>query len=159
MSVDLKPVPDLCKEHEASGDSLVMFLQEVQGHYGYLPREVLKAASRELDVSLARLYGLATFYSSFSLTEQGKHIIKVCDGTACHLRSGPALIDEVRRQLGIEAGETTEDKMFTLDVVACLGACALAPVMTIDSTYYGNMTLQRLKTVLDSHRKMKKVDT
>ena len=126
-----------------------MVLQDVQDHYNYLPAPALEHVAERLGVGLAKVYNVTTFYSSFSLTERGKHLIRLCDGTACHLRGGPMLGDEVKRQLGIDAGETTEDMMFTLDTVACLGACALAPVLTIGSKYHGKMTPQKLKATLD----------
>jgi len=149
MTVDTQPVPELCREHVASGGSLVMFLQEVQARYGYLPREVLKEASREMDVSLARLYGLATFYRSFSLTPRGKHEISVCTGTACHVRGAATILGHIERRLKIASGETTDDGEVTLIGVNCLGACALGPVIIVDGKYHGKMTVDKVDTVLE----------
>jgi len=149
MSVDLKPVDELCDRHRKSGQSLVMFLQEIQERYGYLPREVLKAASREIEVPLARLFGLATFYRSFSLTPRGKHEISVCTGTACHVRGAATILGHLERKLGIANGETTEDGLFTLIGVNCLGACALGPVMVVDGKYHGKMTVAAVDEVLE----------
>ena len=149
MSVDLKPVGELCRQHRASGASLVMFLQEVQAQYGYLPAEVLKASSREMGVPLARLYGLATFYRSFSLTPRGRHEISVCTGTACHVRGASTIVGHLERRLKIAAGETTDDGEVTLVGVNCLGACALGPVMVVDGKYHGKMTVDKVDEVLE----------
>ncbi len=148
MSVDLQPVPRICSRHVAGRGSLVMLLQEVQGQYGYLPREVLKAVSREIDVPLARLYGLATFYRSFSLTPRGIHEVCVCTGTACHVRGAATLLEHLQRRLGVAAGETTSDGEFTLVTVNCLGACALGPLMVMDGAYHGKMTVAKADEVL-----------
>jgi NADH-quinone oxidoreductase subunit E len=128
---------------------LIMILQDIQDEYNFLPHPALERVAEKLDVPLSRVHNVATFYSSFSLKERGKHLIKVCDGTACHLRGFANLRDEIFRQLNIKEGQTTEDKMFTLEVVACLGACALAPVMAIGTQYYGQMTPQKIKETLD----------
>ncbi|GAG49818.1 unnamed protein product, partial [marine sediment metagenome] len=146
-------------DYDGEKSWLVMVLQDVQESYNYLPAAALQRVAERLGLGLPHVYNVATFYSSFSLVERGRHLIRLCDGTACHLRGGPALRDEIKRQLGIDAGETTEDRMFTLDVVACLGACALAPVITIDSKYYGRMTPRSIKPTLDYHRQLEQVDT
>jgi len=153
MSVDLLPVPNLCRQHLARQGSLVMLLQDVQKRYGYLPREVLKAISREVGVPLARLYGLATFYRSFSLTPRGKHEICVCTGTACHVRGAAMLLEHVQRELGVAAGQTTPDGEYTLVNVNCLGACALGPVLVLDGKYHGKMTLEKAEKVLSELKK------
>ncbi len=101
-----------------------------------------------MKIPLSRVFNVTTFYSSLSLAERGKHLIKVCDGTACHLRGFINIRDEISRQLGIEENETTEDKKFTLEVVACLGACALAPVMAVGTKYHGNMDATKIKETL-----------
>ena len=148
MSVDLEPVATLCREHASRGTSLVMLLQDIQQRYGYLPREVLKAAGRELDVPLARLYSLATFYRSFTLAPRGKHEILVCTGTACHVRGAAVVLQHLQRSLGISSGQTTEDGLFTLLGVNCLGACALGPVMVVDGTYHGKVTVSDVDEVM-----------
>ena len=152
--MDLKKVDEIVDGYDGDSSWLVMILQDVQDEYNYLPRPALKRVSELLDVSPSRVFNVATFYSSFSLTERGKHLIKVCDGTACHLRSGPLLRYEIERRLGIGEGQTTDDKMFTLEVVACLGACALAPVMTVGSQYHGQMTLEKVRQTLDEYRSL-----
>jgi len=152
MGVDLQAVPQICREHQAGDHSLVMLLQEVQGRYGYLPREVLKAVSAEIRVPLARLYGLATFYRSFSLTPRGKHEICVCTGTACHVRGAALLVEHLQRTLGVSGGQTTSDGMYTLVTVNCLGACALGPVVVVDGKYHGKMTSEKVNQLISSVR-------
>lgn len=144
----LTAVDKIIDTYQGEQSWLVMILQDIQEEYNYLPVQAIERVADKLDIPLSKVHNVATFYSSFSLTERGKHLIKVCDGTACHLRGFMNVRDEITRQLGIGEGETTKDKMFTLEVVACLGACALAPVMTIDSEYHGNMTPDKVKETL-----------
>jgi NADH-quinone oxidoreductase subunit E len=148
MTVDLKPVGELCQQHLRSRSSLVMLLQDVQSRYGYLPREVLKEISREMDMPLSRIYGLATFYRSFSLTPRGRHEVCVCTGTACHVRGATTLMEHLERKLGVAGGQTTPDGQFTLVGVNCLGACALGPVLVLDGKYHGKMTIEKVNNVL-----------
>ena len=150
--MDLTKVDEIIADYDGDKSWLVMILQDVQEAYNYLPAEAMKHVSELLDVPLGRVFHVATFYSSFSLTERGRYVIRVCDGTACHLRGGTHLRDQITRQLGIEEGQTTDDKMFSLEAVACLGACALAPVMTVGRTYHGQMTLDKLTDALESYR-------
>ena len=154
--MNLKKVDEIIDKYHVDDCWLVMILQDVQKEYNFLPVSALKRVAEELQISLSRIYNIVTFYSSFSLEERGKHLITLCNGTTCHLRGFENLRDEIDRQLGIRAGQTTKDKMFTLEVVACLGACALAPVMAIDQKCYGNMTLEKVKTVLESYNKKKR---
>ena len=150
--IDRKKVDEVVESYGGGSSWLVMGLQDIQDCYNYLPAPVLRHVAKRFGVGLSQVYNVATFYSSLSLTERGKHVIKLCDGTACHLRGAVNLREEVTRQLGIEHGQTTDDKMFTLEVVACLGACALAPVMTIGSQYHGQMTLDKVRQTLDEYR-------
>ncbi|MCK4274917.1 MAG: NAD(P)H-dependent oxidoreductase subunit E [Phycisphaerae bacterium] len=150
MGVDLEPVGRLCESHVSNRTSLVMLLQETQDKYGYLPREVLKQITREIDVPLARLYGLATFYRSFTLTPRGKHELCVCTGTACHVRGAPTVLQHLQRRLGVSPGETTEDGLFTLVTVNCLGACALGPLLVVDGKYHGKITVGEADELLSS---------
>ena len=115
-------------------------MQDMQQEYNHIPREGLEALAKHLDCPLSGLYSLATFYKAFSLKPKGKHIIKVCDGTACHIRGSTNIIGSIERELGIRPGETSGDGEFSLELVNCLGACALAPVMVVDGKYYGNLT-------------------
>ena len=150
--MDLKKVDEIVDGYDGEDSWLVMILQDIQQEYNYLPAKSLKRVAARLEIPLSRVYNVATFYSSLSLTERGKYLIKVCDGTACHLRGFVNIRDEIKRQLGIEKGQTTADKKFTLEVVACLGACALAPVMTINSAYHGQMTPEKIRKALEEYK-------
>ena len=129
-------------------DSLVSILQDIQFEYRYLPEDALRVVARQLDLQLIQVYGVATFFKAFSLKPRGEHTVTVCLGTACHVRGAPAVLDEAKRQLGIEPGETTEDMSFTLETVNCLGACALGPIMVVDGKYHGQMSPGKVKKVL-----------
>ncbi len=129
--------------------SLVPVLQEIQGKLGYLPAEAMLEVSRHLRVDEATVYSVATFYAQFKLVPTGKHQVKVCCGTACHVRGGPKILEAAERQLGIAPGGTTQDMEYSLDRVACFGSCALAPVVVVDKDVYGRMTPSRVKSVLD----------
>jgi len=119
---------------------------------GLEPAEVLREISRATRIPLSKVYGVVTFYAQFSLVPKGKHTVRVCRGTACHVRGGKSVLTTAKRILGVGDGETTEDMMFTLETVACLGACALAPVAVIDGTYYGKVTAQRMEQIIGRTR-------
>jgi NADH:ubiquinone oxidoreductase subunit E len=128
--------------------TVIGLLQDMHEELGYLPEDALRDVSREIDVPLSTLYGLATFYSTFRLEPMGRHHICTCVGTACHVKGAPFVVETLERELSINAGDTTEDGKFTLDTVNCLGACALAPLVIIDDEYYGKMDQNKiLKTV------------
>ena len=127
-------------------------LQDIQRRYGYIPREAFAPLAAFLGVKAASLYALATFYKALSVTPKGRHVIKVCDGTACHIRGAFSLISALEHNLGIAVGETSPDGLFTLEAVNCLGACALAPVMLVDETYYPKMTPEKLREILEQYR-------
>lgn len=131
---------------------LIQMLQDVQGALGYLPEDALRYIAERAGIPLPRIYHVATFYRAFSLRPRGRHQIAVCRGTACHVRGSERLVETVERELGIRDGETTEDLLFSLDCVNCLGACALAPVVVIDGVYYEKVTPDRLRSILDEHR-------
>ena len=150
--MDLNQVDNIIQTHQGNPASLVMILQDIQETVNYLPEDALKHVTEKLGLSRGHVCSVATFYSSFSLRQRGKHIIRVCDGTACHLRGANLLKDEIVRELNITEGQTTEDKLFTLEVVACLGACALAPVMTVGHKYYGQTTREKLLKTLEKYR-------
>ncbi len=135
-----------------SPEALIPALQAAQGAYGYLPRSVLARVAEHVHVPWARAYGVVTFYAQFSLTPRGKHIIRACRGTACHVGGSANIIEAVERTLGIRDGETTEDRLFTLETVACLGTCSLAPVMLIGNTYYGRLRPTRIPGILNGYR-------
>ena len=127
-------------------------MQDIQNAFNYLRKDALVYLSERSGIPLSRLYAVARFYNSFSLKPRGKYIIRVCLGTACHLRGGGRISDAITRELGIEHGETTKDMMFTMERVNCLGTCALAPVMTVNNTYYGKMTIGKTMEVLQKYR-------
>jgi NADH-quinone oxidoreductase subunit E len=133
---------------EMTPGDLIPILQKVQDQYGYLPQDVLKDVSKHTSIPISRIYGVATFYEQFYLEPRGKHIIKCCRGTACYVRGGLTLIDSIKNELGVEEGETTGDFQFTFETVACLGTCALAPVMMVDDTYYGKMDSKKVKKLI-----------
>jgi NADH-quinone oxidoreductase subunit E len=124
-------------------------LQDVQDEFNYLPEEALTYFSRKSEIPLSRLYGVVRFYNAFSLKPRGKYIIRVCLGTACHLKGGGRIADAVANELDIEHGETTKDQLFTLERVNCLGTCALAPVITINNKYHGKMTVTKMLKIVE----------
>jgi len=132
--------------------SLIGVLQEVQGRFGYLPPEVLKKLSQRIRIPLSRIYGVVSFYAEFYTEPHGQHTIRVCRGTACHVKGGSRVLEAVEQELGISEGESTPDLMFYLETVACLGACFLAPAMMIDDQYFGKLTPERVKTILRSYQ-------
>ena len=126
-------------------------LQDLQKEYNYIPKEKLIELSEYLNVPISKLYSMATFYKALSLAPKGKNIIKVCDGTACHIRSSQTLLDEIENSLGIKPGETTKDGKFSLETVNCLGSCAIAPVMGINDKYYRKLTSQMVREILKEY--------
>ena len=132
--------------------NLLSVLQDIQARYSYLPEEKLIETAKTLDMPLIDVYGAATFYQSFSLTPRGRHQVKVCLGTACHVRGASRICKEVERKLDIKPGETSEDGEFSLETVMCLGCCAIGPVVVIDSKYYGQMTRTKVESVLKTIR-------
>lgn len=129
-------------------DALIPLLQKIQDAYGHLPPPVLARVSSLTAIPLSRMYGVATFYAQFSLEPRGRHTVRPCRGTACHVRGGKKIISTVQTALGLEDGETSPDMAFSFETVACLGACALAPVTVMDSTYYGKMTPRRAEQMI-----------
>jgi len=132
--------------------ALIPALQAIQEEFGYLPRPALEHLAETLGVKLSSIYGVATFYSQFHLQPRGEHIIRVCMGTACHVRGANPLLETLERELEIKSGETTEDLRFTLEEVACIGACGLAPAVMIDDETFGRLTPEKLTEVLDQYR-------
>lgn len=121
--------------------SLIAILQQAQEHYRYLPKEVFPYLAEKLSISEAKIFGVATFYENFSLEQKGKYVIKVCDGTACHVRHSVPILEALRKELGLsESKKTTDDLMFTVETVACLGACSSAPAITLNNEIYPTMT-------------------
>lgn len=138
-------------KHGRSPDELIPILQDVQAAFGYIGEDSVKDISRYLRISENQIYGVSSFYAQFRFTEPGRHGIKVCLGTACHVRGGGTLLDSLEHGLGISCGETTEDKRFDVDRVACLGCCALSPVVQIDRDIYSRMTVNKLTELLKNY--------
>jgi NADH-quinone oxidoreductase subunit E len=129
------------------------YLQNIQKQFSYIPRERILQLAERLAMPVSELYAIATFYKALSLTPRGRHMIHVCDGTACHIRGSVRLLDVIKRELDIEPGGTTGDMLFSLEVVNCLGACALGPVMLVDDDYHGGVTADTLPAILAGYRK------
>jgi len=150
-ALDLSKMEPILEKFRGQEGALIPVLQEAQNIYGYLSEEVLAHISRELTVPLSRIYGVVTFYAQFYLTPRGRHTVRVCRGTACHVRGGKNIRKSVQQFLGIEENETTPDYKFTFETVACLGACALSPVLLVDKTYYGKLTPGKVEKVLKQY--------
>jgi len=144
----LDPIIEKYRDHEGA---LIPLLQEAQELYGYLPEEVLSRIGKALKIPQSRIYGVVTFYAQFYLTRRGRHTVRVCRGTACHVRGGKQVRKAVQQVLGIEENETTVDYKFTFETVACLGACALSPVLLVGKTYYGKLTPAKVENVLKQY--------
>lgn len=135
---------DAIVENHKDNKPIVAILQDVQEEYRYIPREAFDYLAEKLDVSLAKLFSIATFYENFSLTPKGKYVIKICDGTACHVRKSIPILNALKKELNLADGEkTTEDLLFTVETVSCLGACGLAPVLTVNDKVYPAMTPEK----------------
>ena len=148
-ALDLAPVAKIVAAHTPFSEAdIISSLQDVQDQYGYLPQSAMDELARLSGFPVAKFYGVATFYAQFHLKPHGKHTVRVCRGTACHVRGAPKILDTIVRHLGIADGETTPDMNFSLETVACLGTCFLSPVMLVDSRYYGNLTPEAAVKVL-----------
>jgi NADH-quinone oxidoreductase subunit E len=144
----MEKLDKLLEQYDKERGSLIGLLQDIHEEFGYLPEEYLREASKRLDIPLSRFYSLVTFYSTFRLEPIGKHHVCACVGTACHVRGAPLIVDTIERELGIKAGETTADGEYTLDVVNCVGACALGPLVTVDGEFHGKMTQKTIKKLM-----------
>ena len=158
MSKELaKLTPELkafIKEWKEKPGNLIMVLHQVQQTYGYIPREVAIEVSELLNVPLAKIYGVVTFYNFFKLQKAGKYIIQVCLGTACYLRGGDDLMKELERELGIGVGGTTPDGLFSIEAVRCLGCCGLAPVIVVNGEVHGKLDTKQIPAIVEKYRKL-----
>ena len=150
-----KALRSMIREHKGQAGALMPILQKAQEIYGYLPIEVQKMIAEGLGISLSEVYGVATFYSQFSLTPKGKHKISVCLGTACYVKGSDKVLEAVENRLGIKSGECTQDGLFSIDSCRCVGACGLAPVMLVDEDVYGKLTPDQVGKILDSYLETK----
>jgi len=152
--VDIKEkLNEILSRYSGKRDELIPILQEAQEQFRYLPSEVMLRIAKFLRLSESTVFGVATFYAQFKFVPSGRRIVRVCRGTACHVRGGARVLREVEKQLGIKSGKTTEDWEYTLETVACIGACALAPTMTVDKETYGLMTTKKVVEVFGDRGK------
>jgi len=151
--MDLRSVDLIVDKYEEKRTALISILHDVQDRYRYLPEDALKMVASRLHVDINEIYGVATFYKSFSLVPRGKHCITLCLGTACHVRGGPKILRELKGLLHIEPRQTTVDRQFSLNVVNCLGVCAIGPVMMVDGKFYGEMNPVRAKRIVEKINK------
>ncbi len=149
-TIDLTPLYGVLEQYKTQRGVVIPVLQRAQELYGWLPKEVLEAISKEMGVPLSQIYGVVTFYSQFYLTRRGRHIIRQCDGTACHVKGAARIVDTAENRLGIKAGETTPDYRATFEVVYCLGSCGLAPVAMIDDQVIGHLVPESMVSILDA---------
>jgi len=148
MTLSRAPLQEILAKYPPKESNLIMVLQDVQEAYRHLPPEILVDVAKAMQVPKAKVFGVATFYKAFSLEPRGETSVRVCLGTACHVRGGLLLMDELKRTLGIGAGETTSDGKYTLEAVNCVGACAMAPVVVVNDTYHGNVRPDGVKKLL-----------
>lgn len=148
----LEEVRQTIEEHRNVKGALIPVLHKIQNLYGYLPEDLLKLVSEELKVAMSEIYGVASFYSFFSLEPKGEHVIRVCLGTACYVKGSQLILDELSKQLNVEVGKTTNDGKFTLEATRCLGACGLAPAMMIDEKVYGRLSPEHVTDILKEYR-------
>jgi NADH-quinone oxidoreductase subunit E len=150
--MDLQRLEGILSRYSCQPSDLIPVLQDIQDNYNYLPKDELKVVAQRLNLPLAQVYSVATFFTMFSLVPKGKHVCKVCVGTTCHLKGGQRLAESLSNRLGVEIGYTTKDMNFTLETVACLGSCAQAPVMMIDDTYYARVTVDKVPKILKKYQ-------
>ena len=146
-----RKIREICDRYTDEKTPLMMILSDIQNEYGYIPLDVQEIVSQKTGISVAEIYGVVTFYSFFSLRPKGKYIIGCCLGTACYVKGAQQVIDKFSELLGIAPGQTTEDGLFTLDALRCIGACGLAPVMTINEDVYGRLTPDEVDKILDKY--------
>lgn len=147
---EIAKLDEILQEHDYNSTLLIAIMQDIQKVYRYLPEEALNYISKKLKLSEAKIYGVATFYENFSLSPKGKYLIKICDGTACHVRKSVPILEEFRKTLGVsEEKNTTDDMLFTVETVSCLGACGLAPVCTVNDHVYPAMTPEKARELIE----------
>ncbi|MBD3381982.1 MAG: NAD(P)H-dependent oxidoreductase subunit E [candidate division Zixibacteria bacterium] len=149
VEIDQSKVDEIIGRHPQEPRSLIAILQDLQREFHYLPPEGIKGTSRALGIPLSKVYSVATFYNAFSLEPRGEHTCRICMGTACHIKGAPLALDQAETFLKIKPGQTTEDLSFTLEVVNCVGACAMAPVVIIDDKYYADVRPDRMRRYLE----------
>lgn len=146
-------IDKVLEKYDPKPSNLIPLLQESQEIFGYLPRQVMKEIGDHLELPVSKIYGVATFYAQFRFEPLGKHMIKLCHGTACHVKGAESITETIENELKIKTGETTEDGLFTMERVACLGCCSLAPVVMVDGEVYGDLTREKVKDVIQEYRR------
>lgn len=149
---DLNKIKEICKSFNNEEGELINVLHKTQEHFGYLPAEIQEAVAQELNMSVAKVYGVVTFYSFFTMLPKGKYPISICTGTACYVRGADNVLQEFKRQLDIEVGETTEDGKYSLSCLRCVGACGLAPVVLVGDKTYGRVSPEGVKEILEEYK-------
>ena len=148
QKLELTKLDKILSKYKGQEGVLISVLQEVQAEFGWIPREAIKRIADALKVSLGRVYGVLTFYAQFYLTPRGRNTVRACRGTACYIRGAKSVLRTIEQTLGIREGETTNDFKFSLETVACLGACAMGPVMVVNRTYFGKMASRKVEAIL-----------
>lgn len=141
-------IDSILKSYKYEKENIISILQEIQERFGYLPSNFITYLSNQLKISAAEIFSIATFYSQFTFQKRGKYVIVCCDGTACHVKGGPLILNFIENKLGIKSGETTEDLIFSIESVACLGCCAISPVCVINGQIHGDLTLKKMNNIL-----------
>lgn len=149
--IDLGKIEGIIDQYQGEGSALIQVLLDVQSEYRWLPEDALRRVSERLDVPFSEVYRTASFYQALSLTPRGRHLVRICMGTACHVRGSPRILDKVELFLNIKAGETTKDQKFTLERVNCLGCCALGPVIVVNAETHGNLRPAELENILNRY--------
>lgn len=155
MNAEIQKVKSLAEKYNNQKNALICLLQDIQAEFNYLPQNALRLVSDTLGIPLIDIIGVATFYRAFSLEPRGEHTVTVCLGTACHVRGGQKILEEFEKKLGLEPGQTTEDKQFTLETVACLGCCAIGPVVVVDGEYNAQTSIRNVESILKKYRKQR----
>ena len=146
---------DLLRGFGREQKELTQILHQVQAEYGYIPPQAIRRVAEHLNTSENEVYGVLTFYKAFRLQPRGKHLVTVCQGTSCHVRGGARVFDEMKKELGVEPGETTPDRMFSLETVNCLGCCAIGPTVVVNGTYYSQVSVEDVHSIIAEYRKRK----
>ena len=149
----VKQIEEICDRYKNETTPLVMILSDIQKEYGYIPLEVQEIVAEKTGIAVAEIYGVVTFYSFFSLKPKGKYVIGCCLGTACYVKGAQQVIDKFSEILGIKAGETTDDGLFTIDALRCIGACSVAPAVTINGTVYSKVKVDQVKGIIENYQK------
>ena len=150
----MKKITEICDRYANEKTPLMMILSDIQKEYGYIPLEVQELVSEKTGISVAEIYGVVTFYSFFSLTPKGKYVIGVCLGTACYVKGAQQIVDKFSEIIGIKAGETSADGLFTLDALRCIGACGIAPAVTINGKVYPKLTVDAVPKIVEEYKAM-----